>query len=151
MVLTTMFGFSGSPSVIDIIHHTPYINVKPMPVCKLVNLVLVANSHILYHGIFRDHRHAMRMHISHSKNKLIVSCKGADISSIIRSRASSWICSSFLKILFKVSRLFTPLADYIILRVSLPIVYCQCWIFKWNIISTTSQPSFFEKQFTCDF
>ncbi|PON38697.1 hypothetical protein PanWU01x14_310950 [Parasponia andersonii] len=34
MVLTPMFGFSGSLSAIDIIQYTPYINVKSMSVCK---------------------------------------------------------------------------------------------------------------------
>ncbi|PON34617.1 hypothetical protein PanWU01x14_342830 [Parasponia andersonii] len=35
MVLTPMFDFSGSPSAIDIIQCTPYINAKPMPMWKL--------------------------------------------------------------------------------------------------------------------
>ena len=35
---TSTFGFPGSSSAIDInFHHTPCINAKPMPVCKLVD------------------------------------------------------------------------------------------------------------------
>ena len=54
MMLTPMFGFLINPSAINIIHHTPCINAKPMPVHKLMNSEPASNTHILYDGIFRD-------------------------------------------------------------------------------------------------
>ena len=120
MVVTPTFGFLESPSVIDVIYHTTYINVKPMRVCKLVNLEPSTNSHIFSHGIFGNQQHARRMYISYSKNQLIIFSRGDGISNIIKYGASNQTRSTFLTISFKVPKLFIPLTDYILLGVSLP-------------------------------